>query len=95
MRLLHCQLQNVRLHGDLEFHLLARLTLVGGPNESGKSTLVEALHRALFLKATATGAPVEALQSRLHLGQPVVQLAFEAKGDPGPCASASAAAAGR
>lgn len=81
MRLLNCQLQNVRLHGDLELSFSPRLTLIGGPNESGKSTLVEALHRALFLKASATGAPVEALQSRLHLGQPVVQIGFEAKGD--------------
>ena len=81
MRLLHCQLQNVRLHGDLEITFSPRLTLIGGPNESGKSTLVEALHRALFLKASATGGPVEALQSRLHLGQPVVQLSFEARGD--------------
>ena len=81
MRLLNCQLQNVRLHGHLEFSFSPRLTLIGGPNESGKSTLVEALHRALFLKASATGAPVEALQSRLHMGQPVVQIGFEAKGD--------------
>ncbi len=81
MRLLNCQLQNVRLHGDLELNFSPGLTLIGGPNESGKSTLVEALHRALFLKASATGAPVEALQSRLHLGQPVVQIGFEAKGD--------------
>jgi len=81
MRLLSCQLQNVRLHGDLELTFAPTLTLIGGPNESGKSTLVEALHRALFLKATATGAPVEALQSRLHMGQPVVQLSFAARGD--------------
>ena len=81
MRLFNCQLQNVRLHGDLDLTFSPRLTLIGGPNESGKSTLVEALHRALFLKASATGAPVEALQSRLHLGQPVVQIGFEAKGD--------------
>lgn len=81
MRLLHCHLQNVRLHGDLELTFSPRLTLIGGPNESGKSTLVEALHRALFLKASATGGPVEALQSRLHMGQPIVQLSFEARGD--------------
>ena len=81
MRLLHCQLQNVRLHGDLSVNFSPRITLIGGANESGKSTLVEALHRALFLKASATGAPVEALQSRLHIGQPVVTLGFEAKGD--------------
>ena len=81
MRLLTCQLQNVRLHGDLDLTFSPRLTLIGGPNESGKSTLVEALHRALFLKASSTGVPVEALQSRLHLGQPIVQLGFEARGD--------------
>lgn len=81
MRLLNCQLQNVRLHGDLSLEFSPRITLIGGANESGKSTLVEALHRALFLKATATGAPVEALRSRLHLGQPTVTVGFEAKGD--------------
>lgn len=81
MRLLNCQLQNVRLHCDLELSFSPRLTLIGGPNESGKSTLVEALHRTLFLKASASGEPVAALQSRVHLGQPVVQLRFEAKGD--------------
>lgn len=81
MRLLNCHLQNVRLHRDLELSFSPRLTLIGGPNESGKSTLVEALHRTLFLKASATGGPVEALQSRRHMGQPVVQLSFEAGGD--------------
>ena len=80
MRLLNCQLQNVRLHGDLSLEFSPRITLIGGANESGKSTLVEALHRALFLKAKATGAPVEALQSRLHLGHPTVTVGFEAKG---------------
>ena len=81
MKLLNCQLQNVRIHGDLNLAFSPRLTLIGGPNEAGKSTVVEALHRALFLKASAAGAPVEALRSRLHLGAPTVQLAFEAKGD--------------
>jgi DNA repair exonuclease SbcCD ATPase subunit len=81
MRLLNCQLQNVRLHGDLSLEFSPRITLIGGANESGKSTLVEALHRALFLKATASGTPVEALRSRLHLGHPTVTVGFDAKGD--------------
>ena len=81
MRLLNCQLQNVRLHGDLSLEFSPRITLIGGANESGKSTLVEALHRALFLKATASGAPVEALHSRLHIGQPTITVGFDAKGD--------------
>ncbi|MEB3167339.1 MAG: AAA family ATPase [Synechococcaceae cyanobacterium] len=81
MRLLRCQLQNVRIHGDLTLDFAPGLTLIGGANESGKSTLVEALHRALFLKASATGAPVEALRSSRHLGVPQVQLGFQARGD--------------
>jgi DNA repair exonuclease SbcCD ATPase subunit len=79
MRLLSCRLQNIRVHGDLTLEFGPGLTLIGGPNETGKSTLVEALHRCLFLRATATGTPVEALQSRLHLGQPQVELAFTAR----------------
>jgi DNA repair exonuclease SbcCD ATPase subunit len=81
MRLLSCRLQNIRVHGDLSLDFGPGLTLIGGPNETGKSTLVEALHRCLFLRATATGTPVEALQSRLHLGQPQVELAFAARGE--------------
>ena len=81
MRLLSCRLQNIRVHGDLALAFGPGLTLVGGPNETGKSTLVEALHRCLFLRATATGTPVEALQSRRHLGQPQVELAFAARGE--------------
>lgn len=81
MRLLHCRVQNVRLHADLPLRFDPGLTLIGGVNESGKSTLVEALHRTLFLKASAAGAPVEALRSRLHPGHPTVELGFEAGGD--------------
>ncbi|MFL0734019.1 MAG: hypothetical protein AB8A37_03275 [Prochlorococcus sp.] len=81
MRLLSCQLQNIRLHRDLALEFSPRITLIGGTNETGKSTLVEALHRGLFLRASASGAPVEALRSRLSLGQPTVQVNFEAKGD--------------
>ncbi|MGB1416813.1 MAG: AAA family ATPase [Synechococcus sp.] len=80
MRLLHCTLQNIRVHKTLELAFSPRLTVIGGANESGKSTLVEALHRTLFLKASATGATVEALQSRHHLGLPTVDLGFEARG---------------
>jgi hypothetical protein len=81
MRLLDCRLQNLRLHGDLALRFAPGLTLIGGPNETGKSTLVEALHRGLFLKAAASGPPVESLRSRLHSGHPIVELGFEARGE--------------
>ena len=81
MRLLDCRLQNLRLHGDLPLQFAPGLTLIGGPNETGKSTLVEALHRGLFLKAAASGTPVESLRSRCHSGHPIVELGFEARGE--------------
>jgi len=81
MRLIHCRLRNVRLHAELNVRFAAGITLIGGPNETGKSTLVEAMHRALFLKASASGEPVQALRSRLHAGHPEVEIGFEAAGE--------------
>ncbi len=80
MRLLHAQLRNVRLHRELAVTFHPRLTLLGGANETGKSTLVEALHKGLFLKASATGKGVEELRSSRHGGQPEVEIGFEARG---------------
>ncbi len=80
MRLLSCHLRRVRLHSDLELSFDPGLTVIGGPNEAGKSTLVEALHKGLFLRATATGRGVEELRARRHGGQPEVEIRFEAGG---------------
>ncbi|WP_296415604.1 hypothetical protein [Vulcanococcus sp. DEBay_Sum29NL08_54] len=81
MHLLSCRLQRVRQHLDLELSFGRQLTLVGGVNESGKSTLVEALHKTLFLRSTATGRGVEELRSRTHGGLPEVELCFAAQGE--------------
>ena len=81
MRLVSCRLRQVRQHGDLEVRFGRQLTLVGGPNEAGKSTLVEALHKGLFLRATATGRGVEELRSRIHAGLPEIEIRFEAAGE--------------
>ena len=80
MRLLHATLRQVRLHQQLELQFDPRFTLLGGPNEAGKSTVVEALHKVLFLKASATGRAVDEMRSRLHSGLPEVELGFEAAG---------------
>ena len=81
MRLRHAVLRQVRQHKHLQLTFHPRFTLIGGPNEAGKSTLVEALHKGLFLKATATGRGVEELRSRLHSGLPEVEIGFEAGGN--------------
>ena len=80
MRLIRCRLESVRRHRALELSFAPGLTLVGGSNESGKSSLVEAMHRALFVKATATGAATRDLRSLTHAGHPLVELDFESKG---------------
>ena len=81
MRITSVTLRNCRLHRELKVDFDASRTLIGGPNETGKSTLIEAIHRALFLKAKGNTEHHRALNSMLHLGHPEVELAFEANGD--------------
>jgi DNA repair exonuclease SbcCD ATPase subunit len=81
MRLISATVRNYRVHGSpptVSFD--PALTLIGGPNECGKSTLVEAVHRALFLKATVTGEALESMGSTLFQGRPEVEVRFEAGG---------------
>ncbi|SAY38746.1 AAA family ATPase [Candidatus Synechococcus spongiarum] len=80
MQLKHCRICNVRVHRELSLDFAPGLTLIGGANEAGKSTLLEALRRVLFLKATTSGAVVNALRSRTHPGVPTVELTFAARG---------------
>lgn len=80
MRIQTVTLRNYRIHRELTVAFDPARTLVGGPNESGKSTLVEAVHRSLFLKAKGNTENHRAMQSALHTGQPEVELVFEAGG---------------
>lgn len=63
MRLESARVHNYRVHRDLTVTFDPRMTLICGPNESGKSTLVEAIHRGLFLKARAGGETLEGMKS--------------------------------
>ena len=47
----------MNVHSDISIDFSPQITLIEGANETGKSTLIEALHRTLFLKATATRSP--------------------------------------
>ena len=80
MRLTSVTLRNCRLHRELKVDFDPARTLIGGPNETGKSTLIETVHRALFLKAKGNTEHHRAMNSSLHLGHPEVELAFEAGG---------------
>ena len=80
MRLLSIVVRNYRVHRELKIELDPSRSLIGGPNESGKSTLVEAAHRALFLRAKVTGEAQKSMMPRTQAGQPEVELLFEARG---------------
>ena len=53
------------------------LNVVVGPNELGKSTLLDALRAALFEKYSSKAQPIVALQNDRNQAAPVVELAFE------------------
>jgi len=80
MRLLSAIIRNYRLHKEIKIAFGHDLTLIGGPNESGKSTIAEALHRALFFKAKGTSDLHRNMQSYFHGGIPEVELEFQQDG---------------
>ena len=53
------------------------LNLVVGPNEIGKSTLLDALRAVLFEKYNSKAQPIVILQNDRNQAAPVVELAFE------------------
>lgn len=79
MKLLSATVRNYRIHKETTVSLGEDMVLLHGPNESGKSTLAEAIHRAFFLKAKGDTSLHKAMESR-HGGTPQVELTFEAKG---------------
>ena len=79
MRLIRATISNYRIHQRLEIEFQSGVTIVAGLNESGKSTLIEALHRCLFLSHRAGGEALKSMRS-LHGGHPRVELTFQAEG---------------
>jgi len=81
MRLLSLTVRNYRLHRDTKIDFDPSRHLIGGSNETGKSTLAEAIHRVLFMRYKAGGELQKSMVSELHSGHPEVTLVFEAAGD--------------
>lgn len=80
MRLISLDIRNFRIHQSLRIEFDRKLTLIGGPNESGKSTIAEAIHKALFLKSKGSTEDHRAVKSHIHSGDPEVELVFEVQG---------------
>lgn len=80
MRFVSLTVRNYRVHQELTVRFDPSRNLIGGSNETGKSTLAEAAHRALFLRAKTGGRTQKEMVSTRHLGDPEVRLVFEAEG---------------
>ena len=80
MRLVEATVRNYRIHKELHIAFDASRNVVAGPNESGKSTLMEAIQNVLFLKASGNRKEHRAMISEIHGGKPEVTLVFEAGG---------------
>jgi len=80
MHLIDITVRNYRVHKELTLAFASDLQVIGGRNECGKSTLAEAIHRALFLKAKGNTEFHRAMASD-HGGEPEVQLRFDHSGE--------------
>lgn len=80
MRFKSITVRNYRVHREVTVPLDPMLNVIGGPNEAGKSTLLEAARYALFLKAKGGGETQKSMLSLTHQGHPEVEIEFEIAG---------------
>jgi hypothetical protein len=78
MRIKSITARNYKIHREVSVQCEPSCTVIGGPNECGKSTLAEAAHRAYFLKPKITGETQKGMVSFNPGGQPEVEVCFEA-----------------
>ena len=85
MRITRLQIRNIRRHADLDLKLARGLTVVRGPNESGKTTIQRALELALTRRVTSASADIDGLRPwrAAEEERPWVRLEFEQDADDG------------
>jgi DNA repair exonuclease SbcCD ATPase subunit len=83
MRIQRLALLDVRRHRELELRPAPGLTVVRGPNESGKSTIQVALEMALFRRVTSTHQDTQDAQTWGTTTHPRIELDFEHEGRQG------------
>ena len=76
MKLISATVRNYRIHRETTIIFDEQRSLIGGVNESGKSTLIEAIHRGLFLKSRVTGEIQNSMISLPYTGHPQVDIEF-------------------
>jgi len=83
VRIRRLQLRNIRQHADLDLTLAPGLTVVRGPNESGKTTLQRAIELALTRRVTSGSQDLDAIRTwgLTDEERPWVRLEFEQEYD--------------
>jgi DNA repair exonuclease SbcCD ATPase subunit len=79
VRITRLQIRNLRRHADLDLTLAPGLTVIRGPNESGKTTIQRALELALTRRVTSGSADIDGMRSWAagEDDRPWVRLEFE------------------
>jgi DNA repair exonuclease SbcCD ATPase subunit len=79
VRITRLQIRNLRRHADLDITLAPGLTVIRGPNESGKTTIQRALELALTRRVTSGSADIDGMRSWAagEEDRPWVRLEFE------------------
>jgi DNA repair exonuclease SbcCD ATPase subunit len=80
MKLVSLKVKNYRIHTERLVEFDSSRTLIGGRNETGKSTLAEAAHRALFMNYRRGGQDLDSMRSRFTSEPPEVEIEFEQNG---------------
>ncbi len=62
MRITRLRIENLRRHRDLDIELARGLTVVRGPNESGKTTLQRSIELALTRRVTSASTEMDSLR---------------------------------
>ncbi|MBM4010097.1 MAG: SMC family ATPase [Planctomycetes bacterium] len=80
MRILSVRVKNFRMHEDRTVTFDRERTVVAGPNEAGKSTLVDAIERVLCYPHRSTAGDLDGIKPKAGGGAPEVILQFEQDG---------------
>jgi energy-coupling factor transporter ATP-binding protein EcfA2 len=80
VRILSVRVKNVRMHEDQTVEFDRERTVVAGPNESGKSTLVDAIERVLCYPHRSSADNLDGFRPKAGGGTPEVCLRFERHG---------------
>ncbi|MEW5991259.1 MAG: AAA family ATPase [Chloroflexota bacterium] len=85
MRITRLSVANLRRHGALDLELARGLTVVRGPNESGKTTLQRAIELGLTRRVTSASADIDGIRTwgAAEDARPVVRIEFEQEEDDG------------